>query len=114
MNSFGIRPKSAGTDDDYYKQRIKYNILIEAYQQDYQTNRLNTKNNNILLTEIQKKYSASGTIEEYRREARGMDMKEDPLIRFVGNIDEDTITLTDRGRTYYEENKTTEIDKLDL
>jgi hypothetical protein len=107
-------PKSAGTNDEYYKQRIKYNILKEAYQQDYEANRLNTSDNNILLTEIQKKFSASGDIEEYRTIARGMNIKEHPLIQFVGNIDEDTITITDRGRTYYEDNKTTEIDKLDL
>jgi hypothetical protein len=41
-------------------------------------------------------------------------MKEDPLIKFVGTLDEDTITITDRGRTYYEENKNTEIPKLDF
>ena len=43
-----------------------------------------------------------------------MNMKENPLIKFVGAFDEDTITITDTGRTYYEENKNTEIPKLDL
>ncbi len=42
-----------------------------------------------------------------------MDMKEDPLIKFVATFDEDTITITDRV-TYYEENKNTEIPKLDI
>ena len=46
-------------------------------------------------------YPALGVLESIRREARGMDMKEDPLIKFVGTLDENTITITDRGRTYY-------------
>ena len=43
-----------------------------------------------------------------------MDIKEDPLIKFVGTFDEDTITKLVRGRPYYEENKNTEIPKLDF
>ncbi len=31
-----------------------------------------------------------------KREAKGMDMKEDPLIKFLNTFDEDTITITDR------------------
>jgi hypothetical protein len=42
-------------------------------------------------------YPALGDLQSIRREARGMDMKEDPLIKFVGTFDEDTITITDRG-----------------
>ena len=59
-------------------------------------------------------YPALGDLESIRREARGMNMKEDPLIKFVGTFDEDTITITDRGGTYYEKNKNTEIPKLDF
>ncbi|HEX7143045.1 MAG TPA: hypothetical protein VF222_11265 [Nitrososphaeraceae archaeon] len=33
-----------------------------------------------------------GNIESCRREERGMDMKEEPLIDFVGKIDEDILT----------------------
>jgi hypothetical protein len=43
-----------------------------------------------------------------------MDMKENPLIKFVGAFEDDTFTITDKGRIYYEENKNTEIPKLDL
>ena len=43
-----------------------------------------------------------------------MNMKENPLIKFVGAFGEDTITITDTGRTYYEENKNTEIPKLNI
>lgn len=114
MNSFGLPPKSAGKDDTRYKQLIKYYIFKEAYQQDFEANRLNTSNNDILLTEIQKRYPESGDIEEYRREARGMAMKDDPLIEFVGNIDEDKITLTDRGRDYWEENPNRDISESNL
>ncbi len=113
---FHQEPKSKGADDLLYRHRIRYNILNEAFQQDFEANRLNTSNNNILLSEIQRKYSRSGNIEEYRIEARGMDMKDDRLIEFVGNIDEDTIKLTDKGRTYFEEHKRTRTPytKLDL
>jgi extradiol dioxygenase family protein len=55
-----------------------------------------------------------GDLESIRREARAMDMKEDPLIKFVGTFDEDTIIITDRRGNYYEENKNTEIPKLDF
>ena len=59
-------------------------------------------------------YPALGDLESIRREAIAMDMKADPLIKFVGTLDEDTIMITDRGRTYYEKNKNTEIPKLDF
>ena len=59
-------------------------------------------------------YPALGDLEFIRSQARGMDMKENPLIKFVKAFGEDTITITDTGRTYYEENKNTEIPKLDL
>ena len=114
MSDIIIPPKSAGKDDERYKRLIKYNIFKEAYQQDREANRLNNSNNNIRLTEIQKIYSASGTIEEYRTEARGMDMKDEPLIEFVGNVNDDTIRITDRGRNYWEENPKREISESDL
>ena len=41
-------------------------------------------------------------------------MRDDPLIEFVGNIDEDTIRITDRGRTFFEENRERDIVELDL
>jgi len=68
MNSFGVKPKSNSKDDPYYKQQIKYYIFKEAYQQYSEARRLNNSNYNILLTDIQKKYPASGPIDEYRIE----------------------------------------------
>jgi len=103
-----IPPKSSSSEDEYYKQWTKYRILEEAYNRDKQSS------NNITINEIQEMYPALGDLESIRREARGMDMKDNPLIKFVGTFDEDTITITDKGRTYYEENKNTEIPKLDL
>jgi len=103
-----IPPKSSSSEDEYYKQWTKYRILEEAYNRDKQSS------NNITINEIQKMYPALGDLESIRREARGMDMKDNPLIKFVGTFDEDTITITDKGRTYYEENKNTEIPKLDF
>jgi hypothetical protein len=55
-----------------------------------------------------------GDLESIRRKARGIGMKEDPLIKFVGTFKEDTITITNMSRTYYEEYKNTEIAKLDF
>ena len=54
------------------------------------------------------------SLELIRSQARGMDMKENPLIKFVGAFEDDTFTITDTSRTYHEENKNTEIPKLDL
>ena len=82
--------------------------MEEAYNRDKQSS------NNITINEIQEMYPALGDLESIRREARGMDMKDNPLIKLVGTFDEDTITITDKGRTYYEENKNTEIPKLDF
>jgi hypothetical protein len=103
-----IPPKSSSSEDEYYKQWTKYRILEEAYNRDKQSS------NNITINEIQEMYPALGDLESIRREARGMDRKDNPLIKFVGTFDEDTITITDKGRTYYEENKNTEIPKLDF
>lgn len=103
-----IPPKSSSSEDEYYKQWTKYRILEEAYNRDKQSS------NNITINEIQEMYPALGDLESIRREARGMDMKDNPLIKLVGTFDEDTITITDKGRTYYEENKNTEIPKLDI
>ncbi|HEU4483805.1 MAG TPA: hypothetical protein VFR65_12220 [Nitrososphaeraceae archaeon] len=103
-----IPPKSSSSEDEYYKQWTKYRILEEAYNRDKQSS------NNITINEIQEMYPALGDLESIRREARGMDMKDNPLIKLVGTFDEDTITITDKGRTYYEENKNTEIPKLDF
>ncbi|MCJ7637606.1 MAG: hypothetical protein MUO21_08970 [Nitrososphaeraceae archaeon] len=113
-----IPPKSSSSEDEYYKHWIKNRILEEAYNRDKWANRDNSSNkqssNNITINEIQEMYPALGDLESIRREARGMAMKEDPLINFVVTFDENTITITDRGRTYYEENKNTEIAKLDF
>ena len=111
-------PTSVSSDDERYKQLIKYRILEEAYKKDFAANRPNTSNsqtsNIISLTDIQALYPASGNIEEFRSETRGMSMKDDPLIQFVGNIEEDTIRITDTGRNYYEENQKKDIFDLKL
>ncbi len=113
-----IRPKSSSSEDEYYKQWIKYRILEEAYNRDKRLNKLNSSDkqslSNITINEIQEMYPALGDLELIRNQARGMNIKENPLIKFVGAFGEDTITITDTGRTYYEENKNTEIPKLDL
>ena len=117
MTNFENPPQTAGKDDEYYKQLTKYNIFKEAFQQDSEANRLNYSNNtnsSILLTEIHDEYSASGTIEEYRREARGMAIKDNPLIEFVGDIKDDTIRITFNGRTYWETTQNRYISDLGL
>ena len=118
MSDFGIPPKSNSSQDEYYKQWTKYRILEEAYNRDKHANTPNRSNkqssNTITINEIQVMYPALGDLESIRREARGMDNKENPLIKFVGTFNEDTITITDRGRIYYEENKNAEIAKLDI
>ena len=89
-----IPPKSSSSEDEYYKQRTKYRILEEAYNHDKWANRPDSSNkqysNNITINEIQEMYPALGDLESIRIEARGMNMKEDPLIKFVGTFDEDT------------------------
>jgi hypothetical protein len=71
----------------------------KAYNRDKWTHRPDSSNkqssNNITINEIQEMYPALGDLESIRREARGMAMKEDPLIKFVGTFDENTITITD-------------------
>ena len=114
MTNFENPPQSAGKDDEYYKQLTKYNIFKEAFQQDSEANRLDNSNSSILLTEIHDEYSASGTIEEYRREARGMAIKDNPLIEFVGDIKDDTIRITFNGRTYWGITQNRYISDLDL
>ena len=113
-----ILPKSSSSEDEYYKQWIKYRTLEEAYNRDKLPNRLNSPDKQFLKTitinEIQEMYPALGNLELIRSQARGMDMKENPLIKFVGAFEDDTFTITDTGRTYYEENKNTEIPKLDF
>lgn len=105
-------------DDERQNRLVRYWIL-EAFNRDFAANRPNLSNNNIngneiTLIEIQELYPAIQDIEIFRREARGMDMRDDPLIEFVGNIDEDTIRITDRGRTFFEENCERDIVELDL
>jgi hypothetical protein len=111
-------PTSTSADDEHYKQRIKHRILEQAYNRDSEANRPNDSNthlsNNIKLTEIQEMYPAMGDIESFRREARGMDMRDEPLIEFVGNIDEDIIRITDKGRIYWEEKREQDISDMDL
>ena len=117
-NSNVIPPKSSSPEDEYYKQWTKYGILEEAYNRDKLPIRLNSPDKQFLKTitinEIQEMYPALGNLELIRSQARGMDMKENPLIKFVGAFEDDTFTITDTGRTYYEENKNTEIPKIDL
>jgi hypothetical protein len=116
MASFDIQSKSTGKDYDYdyYKQLVKYNIFKEAYKRDSDANRLYSSNHNIHLTEIQKIYSAIGTLEEYKRAAREMEKKSDPLIHFVGDVKEDIIRITFNGRTYWETTQNRHISDLDL
>ena len=42
--------------------------------------------NNITINEIQEMYPALGDLESIRREARGIDMKEDPLIKICRHL----------------------------
>ena len=59
-------------------------------------------------------YPALGDLELIRIQVRGMDLKENPWIKFVGTSEEDIITITDTVRAYYEENTNRKIPKLDL
>ena len=45
-----IRPKSSSSEDEYYKQWIKYRILEEAYNRDKLPNRLNSSDKQFLKT----------------------------------------------------------------
>ena len=47
-------------------------------------------------------YPALGDLELIRIQVRGMDLKENPLIKFVGTSEEDIITITDTVRAHYE------------
>jgi hypothetical protein len=114
MTNLGIEPKSAGKDDPRNKKEIRFHILYEAYERDKEANELYSSNHEILLTTIQKKYHASGNIEEYRKEAREMAMKENSLIEFVGDTNEDTLRVTDKGIKYYEANREHLPSNLDL
>lgn len=96
---------------DYYHQLIKYNIFKEAYKRDSDANRLNSSTHDVHLTEIQKIYSAIGTLEEYKSAAREMEIKNDPLIQFVGDV---IIRITFNGRTYWETTQNRYISDLDL
>ena len=67
----------------------------KVYNRDKWTHRPDSSNkqssNNITINEIQEMYPALRDLESIRREARAMDMKEDPLIKFVATFDEDTL-----------------------
>ena len=56
-----ILQKSSSSEDEYYKQWIKYRILEEAYTRDKPPNRLNSSDkqfsNNIPINEIRNAYS---------------------------------------------------------
>jgi hypothetical protein len=45
-----IRPKSSSSEDEYYKQWIKYRILEEVYNRDKQPNRLDSSDNSFQTT----------------------------------------------------------------
>ncbi len=45
-----IRPKSSSSEDEYYKQWIKYRILEEAYNRDKLPNRLDSSDNSFQTT----------------------------------------------------------------
>ena len=109
MASFDIQSKSTGKDYDYYKQLIKYNIFKEAYKRD--SDAKNSSTHDIHLTEIQKIYSVIGTLQEYKRAAREMEIKNDPLIQFVGDV---IIRITFNGRIYWETTQNRYISDLDL
>ena len=111
MTSFDIRSKSTGKYYDYYHQLVKYNIFKEAYKRDSDANRLNSSTHDIHLTEIQKINSVIGTLQEYKSAAREMEMKNDPLIQFVGDV---IIRITFNGRTYWETTQNRYISDLDL
>jgi hypothetical protein len=83
-------------DDERQDRLVKYWILLEAFNRDFAANRPNSSNNTnnrneITLNEIHDLYPAIHDIEIFRKAARGMAMKDGPLIEFVGNMDEDTI-----------------------
>ena len=65
-----IRPKSSSSEDEYYKQWIKYRILEEAYNRDKRLNKLNSSDkqflSNITINEIQEMYPALGDLELIR------------------------------------------------
>ena len=77
--------------------------MEEAYNRNKLPNRLNSPDkqfsNTITTNEIQEMYPALGDLELIKIQVRGMDMKENPLIKFVGAFEEDTFTITDTGRT---------------
>ena len=83
--------------------------MEEAYNRDKLPIRLNSPDKQFLKTitinEIQEMYPALGNLELIRSQARGMDMKENPLIKFVEAFEDDTFTITDTGRIYFEEHK---------
>lgn len=114
MTSFDIQSKSTGKDYGYYKQLIKFNIFKEAYKRDSEANKLNSSTHDIHLSEIQKIYSESGTLEEYKKAAREMEMKNNPLIQFIGDVEEDKIRITYNGRNYWEITQNRYISDLDL
>ena len=78
-----IRPKSSSSEDEYYKQWIKYRILEEAYNRDKRPDKLNSSDkqflSNITINEIQEMYPALGDLELIRSQAREMGMKEKHL-----------------------------------
>ncbi|HJT84911.1 MAG TPA: hypothetical protein VJ697_10550 [Nitrososphaeraceae archaeon] len=76
-------------------------------------NILNSLTHDIQIIEIQKKYSTSGSLEEYKRTAREMEMK-NALIQFVGNEEENKIKITFNSRTYEEFTQNQYIPYLDL
>ena len=45
-----IRPKSSSSEDEYYKQWIKYRILEEAYNRDKRPDKLNSSDKQFYAT----------------------------------------------------------------
>lgn len=88
-------------DPDRDAVTIRNNFMHELGEKDRDANR-NAQSNIFTIEEIHNRCLGAFSVNLVREHVRGYSMEEEPELEFVGNIDEDRIRLTDRGRNIFE------------
>lgn len=92
-------------DDENDRIQARYWIVQDAYNRDKEANNPNcdVTRNEITLDEIMKMHPAITDIFFFSQHIQGMAREESPKIEIIGNIEDNTIRITDFGRNFYEE-----------
>lgn len=80
---------------------IRQNFLAELYRRDKDAIQ-NGQKNDFTIEEIWRKCLGAYDLDEIIRHVRGFAMEEEPELEMVGNIDDNSVRMTDRGRNLAE------------